>query len=228
MTYVAELCNGLVIAITVVVVAVPEGLPLAVTISLAFSVKKMQEENNLVRKLHSSETMGNANEICTDKTGTLTMNKMSVQSCYLEDKIIAGESSDIQSLGSSEFIQSAVIFNCTAYIDAEKEGQPLTGNVTEVGLLDYLRKSNVNVLERCQERDSQKPIFTIPFSSVRKRQTTVMWVNGGQTARVFVKGAPEIVIKYCTEFYDSNAQVSPLEQDKKDYAINTVVKNYAA
>jgi len=72
MKFVTDVCNGLVIAITVVVVAVPEGLPLAVTISLAYSVGKMQDENNLVRKLGSSETMGNANEICTDKTGTLT------------------------------------------------------------------------------------------------------------------------------------------------------------
>lgn len=72
MSYVTDLANGFVIAITVIVVAIPEGLPLAVTISLAYSVKRMQEENNLVRKLHSSETMGNANEICTDKTGTLT------------------------------------------------------------------------------------------------------------------------------------------------------------
>lgn len=74
MDFVSTLANGLVIAITVVVVAVPEGLPLAVTISLAYSVAKMADEKNLVRKLHSSETMGNANEICTDKTGTLTKN----------------------------------------------------------------------------------------------------------------------------------------------------------
>ncbi len=83
MQFVTDVCNGLVIAITVVVVAVPEGLPLAVTISLAFSVAQMQKEDNLVRKLQSSETMGNANEICTDKTGTLTQNKMTVQSAYL-------------------------------------------------------------------------------------------------------------------------------------------------
>ena len=73
-----DICNGLIIAITVIVVAIPEGLPLAVTISLAYSVGKMYKENNLVRKLQSSETMGNANEICTDKTGTLTQNKMTV------------------------------------------------------------------------------------------------------------------------------------------------------
>jgi Ca2+ transporting ATPase len=102
MDYVGELCNGLIIAITVVVVAVPEGLPLAVTISLAYSVKKMIKENNLVRKLQSSETMGNANEICTDKTGTLTQNRMSVQSAYLEGEIMDNEVNDrFMSLSSS-------------------------------------------------------------------------------------------------------------------------------
>jgi Ca2+ transporting ATPase len=81
------LVGYLIIAITVIVVAVPEGLPLAVTISLAYSVMKMKLENNLVRKLEASETMGGANEICTDKTGTLTMNKMTVKEVYLLDQV---------------------------------------------------------------------------------------------------------------------------------------------
>jgi Ca2+ transporting ATPase len=85
-----SMVNFLIIAITVIVVAVPEGLPLAVTIALAFSVTKMKKENNLVRKLHASETMGGANEICTDKTGTLTKNQMTVKEIYLNDHIIKG------------------------------------------------------------------------------------------------------------------------------------------
>jgi Ca2+ transporting ATPase len=79
---ISSLVSNLIIAITIIVVAVPEGLPLAVTIALAFSVMKMKEENNLVRKLHASETMGGANEICTDKTGTLTKNQMTVMKFY--------------------------------------------------------------------------------------------------------------------------------------------------
>ena len=117
MDFVGELCNGLIIAITVVVVAVPEGLPLAVTISLAYSVGKMYEQKNLVRKLQSSETMGNANEICTDKTGTLTQNKMTVQSAFLEGQVMDGESNQgILNLSTSDDIQKAVIFNSTAFI----------------------------------------------------------------------------------------------------------------
>jgi len=118
MDFVAALCNGLIIAITVIVVAVPEGLPLAVTISLAYSVGKMAKENNLVRKLQSSETMGNANEICTDKTGTLTENRMSVQAAYLEGEIMENEvNTRLMSLTSTIDIQQSVIYNSTAYID---------------------------------------------------------------------------------------------------------------
>ena len=117
MQFVTDVCNGLVIAITVIVVAVPEGLPLAVTISLAYSVGKMYEEQNLVRKLHSSETMGNANEICTDKTGTLTQNKMTVQSIYIEDEVMDGDTNArLMSLASSDDVQRAVIMNSTAFI----------------------------------------------------------------------------------------------------------------
>jgi P-type E1-E2 ATPase len=84
------LVNYLILSITVIVVAVPEGLPLAVTISLAYSVMKMKKENNLVRRLDASETMGGANEICTDKTGTLTKNQMTVQQIYIDEKVIVG------------------------------------------------------------------------------------------------------------------------------------------
>ncbi len=86
-----HLVNYLILSITVIVVAVPEGLPLAVTISLAYSVMKMKLENNLVRRLDASETMGGANEICTDKTGTLTMNKMTVQMLWINDQVIDKE-----------------------------------------------------------------------------------------------------------------------------------------
>jgi len=120
--FVKELMDGLIIAITVVVVAVPEGLPLAVTISLAYSVGKMADENNLVRKLQSSETMGNANEICTDKTGTLTANKMTVQAAYLEGEIMDAEvNGRLLSLESIDDIQKGVVFNSSAFIKLDEK-----------------------------------------------------------------------------------------------------------
>lgn len=118
-----SLGDSLIISITVVVVAVPEGLPLAVTISLAYSVGKMADENNLVRKLASSETMGNANEIATDKTGTLTQNKMTVQSGYFQDQVMDGETNDaLAGLESAQDIKESVIFNSTAFIETTEDG----------------------------------------------------------------------------------------------------------
>mmetsp|Transcript_26239 Transcript_26239/g.32808 ORF Transcript_26239/g.32808 Transcript_26239/m.32808 type:complete len:360 (-) Transcript_26239:2081-3160(-) len=123
-----DIANGFVIAITVIVVAIPEGLPLAVTISLAFSVKEMQKLNNLVRKLQSSETMGNANEICTDKTGTLTQNQMSVVSAYLETEVREGtDSAMFGGLTSSDDIADAIIMNTTAFYQYKKDSD---GNAT--------------------------------------------------------------------------------------------------
>ena len=140
----SKILNGIVTAITVVVVAVPEGLPLAVTIALAYSVGQMFEKKNLVRKLHSSETMGNANEICTDKTGTLTQNKMTVMSCFLEANVTDGETHPAYAgVSSGDDVARSIIFNSTAIIE-DIEGKPTcTGNVTEVGLIQYLERSGV-------------------------------------------------------------------------------------
>ena len=231
MDFVGELCNGLIIAITVVVVAVPEGLPLAVTISLAYSVGKMYKENNLVRKLQSSETMGNANEICTDKTGTLTQNKMTVQSAFLEGQVMDGESNEaIRQLVSSDDIQKAVIFNSTAFIETEDDGSnTYQGNVTEVGLIKYLTESNCDTKTHIKYRDSDKPVFTIPFSSARKRATTVvnMGMQGGNKIRVFCKGAPEIVIEKCTHYIAENGSVKPMTDEYKNYCTGKIQKDYA-
>lgn len=217
MTFVTDIANGLVIAITVIVVAVPEGLPLAVTISLAFSVAKMQAENNLVRKLQSSETMGNANEICTDKTGTLTQNKMSVQSIFMEDTTFDGESySGFESHASKDDLVDAVIMNSTAFIELkkDKDGHPevdanghptgtevTTGNVTEVGLINYLVGCGVDAKEKIKHRDAKEnePLFKIPFNSDRKRATIAFWKDSSkQAVRIYCKGAPDFVISKCT------------------------------
>lgn len=121
------LVNYLIIAITIIVVAVPEGLPLAVTISLAFSVMKMKNENNLVRKLHASETMGGANEICTDKTGTLTKNQMTVKEFYTSGKVFDRIPSKVEEIASGELLSQGILYNCSARM----EGKETKGNVTE-------------------------------------------------------------------------------------------------
>jgi len=126
-----KVVDFIIIAITVIVVSVPEGLPLAVTMALAFSVMKMKKENNLVRKLDASETMGGANEICTDKTGTLTKNQMTVKEFYTLDQVYAGRPANFASLKTSTLLQQGVLFNCSARIEKEEGKYVPKGNCTE-------------------------------------------------------------------------------------------------
>ena len=126
-----KVVDFIIIAITVIVVSVPEGLPLAVTISLAFSVMKMKKENNLVRKLDASETMGGANEICTDKTGTLTKNQMSVKELYTLDNVFVGRPAGFEQLKTASLVQQGVLFNCSARYEKEDGKYVPKGNCTE-------------------------------------------------------------------------------------------------
>jgi P-type E1-E2 ATPase len=114
----SKILDAFIIGVTVIVVSIPEGLPLAVTVSLAYSVSKMADENNLVRTLAASETMGGANEICTDKTGTLTLNKMTVMALYNEDLVTNGRKHpEYNNLKSSGILAESILFNCSAYIE---------------------------------------------------------------------------------------------------------------
>ena len=195
------LVNYLILSITVIVVAVPEGLPLAVTISLAYSVMQMKKENNLVRRLDASETMGGANEICTDKTGTLTKNQMTVQAIYIDKQVVSGRPRNFAELKSQELLTQGVLFNCSARIERNLAGnyEP-RGNCTEQGLIRYLQEVRVPAHDIIRQKDD-KILQTIPFNSRRKRACTA--VQLGETVRVFLKGAPEIVIEHCRFFIDA-------------------------
>jgi magnesium-transporting ATPase (P-type) len=139
----------LILSITVVVVAVPEGLPLAVTISLAYSVKKMRKENNLVRRLDASETMGGANEVCTDKTGTLTKNQMTVQEIYINEQVVKGRvrGLTVDQYASADLFVQGVLWNCSARIEKNHSTGVLEpkGNCTEIGLIKYLMSAGIAV-----------------------------------------------------------------------------------
>ena len=174
--YMAEIVlNYFMMAVTLIVMAVPEGLPMAITLSLALNMRRMLKSNNLVRKLHACETMGAVTVICTDKTGTLTQNKMQVSALELKQ-------------GDEALLDTAIALNSTAELN---DGKPI-GNPTESALLlrldaqgkDYeeLRKQ-VNVLKQ------------LPFSTERKMMATLAEVDG--ETYLFVKGAPEIVMKKC-------------------------------
>ncbi len=178
--YMAELVlNYFMMAVTLIVMAVPEGLPMAVTLSLALNMRRMLKSNNLVRKLHACETMGAVTVICTDKTGTLTQNKMQVDELLLKN-------------GEEHLLDVAIAINSTAELDGEKS----IGNPTEAALLFWLRDKNKDYEEL---RNSVKVIEQIPFSTDKKYM--VSWValpsdSQGETY-LFVKGAPEIVMSFC-------------------------------
>ena len=151
-----KLIEFVIIAITVIVVAVPEGLPLAVTISLAFSVMKMKIDNNLVRKLEASETMGGANEICTDKTGTLTKNEMSVREIYFNEQIYSGRPSHFNSLTNADKLIESVLFNCSARIERNWMGDfEAKGNCTEQGLIKFLMEVGVDAYHLIRQKDER-------------------------------------------------------------------------
>lgn len=176
--------GSLMLAVTLIVVAVPEGLPMSVTISLALSMRKMLKENNLVRKLHACETMGAATVICTDKTGTLTRNQMTV----MEQELYAPE----------ELVQACIAVNSTAEINMEEGAMVTIGNPTEGALLKWLHGQGVDYMPL---REAANVVVQEPFSSERKMMKTIVRQEDGQYM-VYVKGAPEIVLGQCASVAD--------------------------
>lgn len=174
--YMAEIVlKYFMMAVTLIVMAVPEGLPMAITLSLALNMRRMLKSNNLVRKLHACETMGAVTVICTDKTGTLTQNKMQVSALELKQ-------------GDGALLDTAIALNSTAELN---DGKPI-GNPTESALLLWLDAQGKDY----EELRKQVNVFKqLPFSTERKMMATLAEVDG--ETYLFVKGAPEIVMKKC-------------------------------
>ncbi len=182
-SFLAYFLQTLMVAVTLVVVAVPEGLPMAVTLSLAYSMRRMLKTNNLVRKMHACETMGATTVICTDKTGTLTQNQMQV---YKAD--FFGNPGD-------DIIAEGIAVNSTAQLDMSGEKPAVLGNPTEGALLLWLHKRGVNYLD-LKEKASR--VEELPFSTERKYMATVVRSASGKTI-LYVKGAPEIIFGMCRD-----------------------------
>ena len=174
--YMAEIVlKYFMMAVTLIVMAVPEGLPMAITLSLALNMRRMLKSNNLVRKLHACETMGAVTVICTDKTGTLTQNKMQVSALELKQ-------------GDEALLDTAIALNSTAELN---DGKPI-GNPTESALLLWLDAQGKDYEEL---RKQVNVLKQLPFSTERKMMATLAEVDG--KTYLFVKGAPEIVMKKC-------------------------------
>ncbi len=180
----ASVLQTFMIAVTLIVVAVPEGLPMAVTLSLAYSMRRMLKTNNLVRKLHACETMGAATVICTDKTGTLTLNRMSVREALFPDKSLM------------PVVSEGIAVNSTAELDMSSGVPQAVGNPTEGALLMWLADQGSDYR---QLKHAVDVVEELPFSSERKYMATVVGsaVTGGRM--LYVKGAPEIVMRMCGE-----------------------------
>ena len=246
-----------IVAVTVVVVAVPEGLPLAVTLALAFATTRMLKDNNLVRLLRACETMGNATTICSDKTGTLTQNKMSVvagtistASRFGDKKARIRSSSpmkgiqqepehDVTDVSTAEFLSSlasevkdllkqSILVNTTAF-EGEIDGEEaFIGSKTETALLQFAR-DHLGMGSLHEERSGADVVQLIPFDSGRKCMATVVKMKNGKY-RLYVKGASEIMLGKCQKIIrdPTNDLTETLITTENMQTLNQVITNYAS
>ncbi|XP_022533127.2 plasma membrane calcium-transporting ATPase 3b isoform X1 [Astyanax mexicanus] len=230
--YVQYFVKFFIIGVTVLVVAVPEGLPLAVTISLAYSVKKMMKDNNLVRHLDACETMGNATAICSDKTGTLTTNRMTVVQVHLNDQHFREipEPSQVNP-NTLEMVVNAIAIN-SAYTskimppDVEGGLPKQVGNKTECGLLGFvldLKRDYAPVREQIPEEKLYK-VYT--FNSVRKSMSTVVQLPDG-SFRLYSKGASEILLKKCSSILGAGGETRSFRPRDRDEMVKKVIEPMA-
>ncbi|CAB3385776.1 Hypothetical predicted protein [Cloeon dipterum] len=230
-SYANQLVKHLIIGVTVLVVAVPEGLPLAVTLSLAYSVKKMMKDNNLVRHLDACETMGNATAICSDKTGTLTTNRMTVVQSYICEKLCktTPKYSDYPEPVMNLLVQAIAINSAyTSQIMCTEPGElpKQVGNKTECALLGFVQAvgKSYQGIRDAQTEESFTRVYT--FNSVRKSMSTVVpRPDGGY--RLFTKGASEIVMKKCAFIHGRDGCLEKFTREMQDRLVRTVIEPMA-
>lgn len=198
--------HNFMMAVTLIVMAVPEGLPMAVTLSLALNMRRMLKTNNLVRKMHACETMGAITVICTDKTGTLTQNRMTVGEMICADEY-------------REVLAESIACNSTAFLNEDcTEG---LGNPTEVALLLWLHSQGKNYITL---RNEAREVMRMPFSSEKKYMATIVDSSIAGKRMLYVKGAPEIVLDLCTTLTEKEkADFRVKLQDWQDHARRTLV-----
>ncbi|KAK5919519.1 hypothetical protein CgunFtcFv8_023407 [Champsocephalus gunnari] len=231
--YVQFLVKFLIIGVTVLVVAVPEGLPLAVTISLAYSVKKMMRDNNLVRHLDACETMGNATAICSDKTGTLTMNRMTVVQVFVTGHYYKGlpRLKDIPA-SAMDLLTTGIGVNCaytSKILAPEKDGglPSQIGNKTECALLGFSLKLDQHY-QAIRKKIPEESLFKVyTFNSERKSMSTVLY-NPDGSYRMFSKGASEILLLKCCMILAPSGEAIPFRTRKRKEMMKQVIEPMAS
>jgi len=218
-------------------VAIPEGLPLAVTIALSFASAKMRELNNLVRKLASAETMGGATHICSDKTGTLTENKMTVMQVMVSEKICAAGSTfsnqfvvDAQNTIKERtcleddlwtVLRQSIFYNSDAYLEKDpkaKHGYKTAGNVTEQGIFKFFQEvipGNEIIAEQAKLTNDSIELMRIPFTSSRKKASVVIhqpqYAGTDNEVRILTKGGPDYIMHLVTNFLSASGEVQSID-----------------
>ena len=226
-----DIFQSLILCITIIVVAIPEGLPLAVTLSLSFSVKKMMDDNNLVRHMPACETMGGANYICTDKTGTLTRNKMHVVSFYNNGSKVNVNDIDhehkqnyTRKFAESYYknLRDALINNIDIELDGNGDIIMASSSKTDFAFYDLLRGFDEDLQKKYQHVDRLK------FHSDRKRMSTIVKRDDGKYF-IYMKGAPEVIIKSCTSYLKPTGEgiVELQKDDRHLQTLDDVTKDYS-
>lgn len=214
---------------TVVVVAVPEGLPLAVTVSLAYSVIRMLKDKNLVRQLYSCETMGNATTICSDKTGTLTTNRMTAVQAYFSEFRVTNLKEGLEL--SKTQIEAIIMNICvnkspsSALKPSEVAGAPPVqlGNKTDCALLGFLSNLGTSFQDFSDKFAAERVLRVFPFNSEKKMMTAIVDFSEG-IARVLVKGAPDILLAKCTRQFDSSGNIIEMTPQMRDLIKTSVTE----
>ncbi|OBT53106.1 hypothetical protein VE04_07948 [Pseudogymnoascus sp. 24MN13] len=238
-----EFMQILIVTITIIVVAVPEGLPLAVTLALAFATRKMLKDNNLVRYLKACETMGNATTICSDKTGTLTQNTMTVASICMgqnssaggEDNTPLAERQLEPSLTASVhaiskpvkcLLKDSIAINSTAFEVQDKGRLAFTGSKTESALLDFAHTS-LGMGPVSLERSNSRTVYLVSFDSARKYMATIVQTEHG--FRIYAKGAAEVMLGRCTQILQNVASDASSTAITSEHMIhlNRNIENFA-
>lgn len=224
-TYLHWWFEYIIVGVTIIVVAVPEGLPLAVIISLAYSVRKMLNEKNFVKRLAACEIMGGVNNICSDKTGTLTKNEMTVVSLW------QGESVELKVNDASYNIADYIPNEANADLFLQATAcNTVAQNATDIAILKMYARFGYKV-EEMTEKHIPEPYTRFQFTSKRKKMSTIL-VNiedneHGYDKRLVVKGASEIILDLCDNYMDTNGEKQPLDDEKRQEIRENVIEVYA-
>ncbi|VDN02735.1 unnamed protein product [Thelazia callipaeda] len=226
--------NFIIVGVTVLVIAVPEGLPLAITLSLTYSVKKMMKDNNLVRHLDACETMGNATAICSDKTGTLTTNRMTVVQSFINEEYYKECAPKFDKLDENTrklLIEGIAVnsgYNSQVLLPEQSGMQRIQlGNKTECALLGMVLDLGQSYESIRKEHPEQSLIKVYTFNSVRKSMMTVIKISAG-AYRIYAKGASEIILSRCSYILGAKGEVKPFDDKEQQKLVRNVIEPMAS